>query len=531
MMIRVLWFLSVTIVLAALGCAGDSVDPALAGGAGGSWSCEAQDACAPSGACPDGDCAPPECGNDCDDPPPVDDGPRAFPGARGFGTDSPCGRGGQIFVVRTQSDLDACLLDTGPRICVFEVSGTFSAPSIVSPFLTIAGQTAPSPGIQIAPRLDVRTHDVCVLHLRVRGDGSVGDPIHLNHRQENGEEQTYNLVFDHISVSWGTDENFSSYCGPGNAVDGAPGTPDGYVRDVTLSHSISSEGLADHSMGMLAARPGHERFSVLSSVFASNNSRNPKLGNGQFVIANNLIYNHGNRGIRLGSSGGVFDGYIVGNDLVDGPSTSASAWPISGASGNDATNQLHVADNAQGGVVGAEPATLVMWDGPNLSFVPTQDWVDALDLQLTPASDVRARRVACAGARPLDRDPVDARIISEIETGGGAMISSAPPLPNLDGGSHELSALLRSTDPADWARDSDGDGYTDVDDELHAMSVALECETMWARRHPLTGARSPSTSASARAHSRASAGAPRDRAPRSSRRAPPDPRPAAAPAP
>ena len=403
----------------------------------------------------------------------TDPGPLAFPGARGFGTDSPCGRGGEVFIIDSQNDFDACILHDGPRVCVFETSGTFSAPIIRNPYLTIAGQTAPSPGIQISPQIHVRTHDVCVFHTRFRGNGSTGDVIYLRHEQEGAQEQTHDIVFDHVSVSWGTDENFSSYCGPGNAVDGQPGTPNGYVRDVTLSNSISSEGLVGHSMGFLAARPGHDNFSVIGNIFAHNNSRNPKLGSGQFVIANNLIYNPGARGIRLGSSGGVFDGYIVGNAVHSGPSTDSDVVPIGGNTGNVANNDLYLADLALDDVAPADAWSFMVWGGDNLTALGApQSWVGDLDLQLIPSSEVRDRAVACAGARPLDRDPVDARIIADIVAGSGALISSAPPLPNLDGGSHMLPAVFSS---GDWAADSDEDGYTDVEEELHRMAADLEC--------------------------------------------------------
>ena len=84
-------------------------------------------------------------------------------------------------------------------------------------------------------------------------------------------------------------------------------------------------------------------------------------------------------------------------------------------------------------------------------------------------------RPACAGARPTDRDSVDARILADIVAGTGQVIDTVPPLPDLSGGTHVLPALLTSIDPLDWVRDSDGDGYTDVEEELHAMAAAVEC--------------------------------------------------------
>ena len=60
---------------------------------------------------------------------------------------------------------------------VFEVGGVIdlgeSTVRITEPYLTIAGQTAPAPGITlIRGGIDITTHDVVVRHIRVRpGDG------------------------------------------------------------------------------------------------------------------------------------------------------------------------------------------------------------------------------------------------------------------------------------------------------------------------------------------------------------------------
>jgi hypothetical protein len=75
----------------------------------------------------------------------------AFPGAEGFGADTPGGRGGKILFVTNLHDSgpgslrDACARE-GPRIVVFRVSGTIALKSnltVTKPFLTIAGQKAP----------------------------------------------------------------------------------------------------------------------------------------------------------------------------------------------------------------------------------------------------------------------------------------------------------------------------------------------------------------------------------------------------
>src|SRR5436190_8999519 len=82
----------------------------------------------------------------------------AFPGAQGWAAQTPGGRGGRIIRVTNLNasgagSFRAALEARGPRIVVFEVAGVIdmglSTWTIDQPFLTIAGQTAPSPGITL----------------------------------------------------------------------------------------------------------------------------------------------------------------------------------------------------------------------------------------------------------------------------------------------------------------------------------------------------------------------------------------------
>src|SRR5690349_5992009 len=86
------------------------------------------------------------------------DGLLAFPGAQGAAAQTPGGRGGKILRVTTLAasgpgSLLAALETDGPRIVVFEVGGVIDMAQheikITRPFLTVAGQTAPSPGITL----------------------------------------------------------------------------------------------------------------------------------------------------------------------------------------------------------------------------------------------------------------------------------------------------------------------------------------------------------------------------------------------
>lgn len=178
---------------------------------------------------------------------------KAFPGAEGFGTDTPGGRGGTVIKVTNLNNsgagsLRAALEASGPRIVVFDVAGVIQLDErieITEPFITIAGQTAPGDGIAIkGSPIDIQTHDVIIRGLRLRiGDGS-GDPpgsrdgITLGPPWSNpGNVEVYNVVIDHCSISWAIDENISS------APDGS-GTS-GQIYDITISNSIISEALDD----------------------------------------------------------------------------------------------------------------------------------------------------------------------------------------------------------------------------------------------------------------------------------------------
>src|SRR5690606_28289437 len=140
----------------------------------------------------------------------------------------------------------------GPRIVVFRVGGPISLKSqlvIREPYITIAGQTAPGDGIVIRDMgIVIGTNDVLIQHLRVRpGNGADIRPDHNDGIQifgRNGDMTgAWNVVIDHVSVSWGEDELVSTWFAP---------------HDITISWSIISEALSrsrhkkgTHSAGLL----------------------------------------------------------------------------------------------------------------------------------------------------------------------------------------------------------------------------------------------------------------------------------------
>ena len=152
----------------------------------------------------------------------------AFPGAEGGGAFSFGGRGGKVYVVTTLADYDpraekpipgsfrAAAEAEGKRIIVFAVTGwtTLKAPlNINSPYVTIAGQTAPGDGVGIrGETTHINTHNVVIRYLRFRrGPASRDAGARRGDYDALGGHPVGNILIDHVSASWGLDENLSIY--------------------------------------------------------------------------------------------------------------------------------------------------------------------------------------------------------------------------------------------------------------------------------------------------------------------------------
>lgn len=156
----------------------------------------------------------------------------AFPGAEGFGANVRGGRGGrELLVTRLDDDVASPAPGTlrwavnqpGPRIVRFRVAGTIvlkGALLVTEPFLTLDGYDAPGDGVCLRNHsLHIKnTHDVIVRYLRIRtGDVAVlarVDAAGLERHKGSVDldcvsiDDSKNVIFDHCSLSWSTDEIF-----------------------------------------------------------------------------------------------------------------------------------------------------------------------------------------------------------------------------------------------------------------------------------------------------------------------------------
>lgn len=219
----------------------------------------------------------------------------AFPGAEGGGMYSFGGRGGTVFVVTNLNDSgpgsfrEACEA-VGPRIVVFNVAGIIKLKdriSIRAPYITIAGNTAPGDGVCVAGgNIALDTHDVVIRHMRFRrGETDVTD------RDDSiGGNPVGNIMIDHVSASWGLDENMSMYRHMYSPPDGSKDLKLPTVN-ITIQNSIFSEclNLFDHAFGSTI---GGVNCTFMRNLWACNAGRNPSMGmGGDFNLLNNVIFN------------------------------------------------------------------------------------------------------------------------------------------------------------------------------------------------------------------------------------------------
>jgi len=403
-----------------------------------------------------------------------------IPGAAGFGMNTPAGRGGEIFRVSNLSDdgkgsLRACVEASGPRVCIFEVSGTIRLNgnlNITSPNLTIAGQTAPAPGIMLRDAsLVIKASDVLIQHIAVRA------------MKIAGVVPVKNVVIDHCSISWAIDENLSAFENTDN---------------VTISNSIIAQPLHDsiHSKGahgfgvLIDSNNINSRFSMVGNLFAHSHARNPRSNAVDFVFVNNVVYNAGAMTVMLyNNPGSASDNSIVGNVFIDGPNTTADLIRLTGATDGDGNNEiilgtrLYLSDNSATGA-SSDPWSIVhnksSLSREFLEVTSAPTWPASLQVWPTSGDVALDQVLNGAGSRPADRNSVDAKIVSEVKNQTGSIINCVEAdgtsrCAKNAGGWPKLASNVRALSvPSNPNADSDGDGYTNLEEWLHQMAAEVE---------------------------------------------------------
>jgi hypothetical protein len=352
----------------------------------------------------------------------------AFPGAEGFGRYTTGGRGGQVIKVTNLNDagpgsLREALEKKGSRIVVFEVSGTIELKSNISigdSNLTIAGQTAPGDGITIKNyRLTILDkNNIIIRFLRFR----LGD---LANREENALfiRDCTNIVIDHCTLSWGTDETASNFKN----------------SNLSFQWNIISEGLNNsvHSKGEhgFGAIWGGKNISYHHNLLAHFTQRSPAFDNlslytseteaniyrGIVDLRNNVIYNWSFRAIDGGEKG-TFN--VINNYFKPGPATGSESHFLFPTSSTNRYGKYFVSGNY---LVNKSNVNSDNWLGVRLETIPlTEQYLESLKLNSPLPSEVYeynhtaqqayTKVLDFAGAS-LIRDAVDIRIVNETRNG------------------------------------------------------------------------------------------------------------------
>lgn len=401
----------------------------------------------------------------------------AFPGAEGFGQNATGGRGGRVIYVTNLNDAGpgsfrAAVLAAGPRFVLFTVSGNISLKSrldIKNGSITIAGQTAPGDGICIKDYpVTISADNVIIRFMRFRmGDeaGQEGDPL--------GGRFHKNIIIDHCSVSWSTDECLSFYGNENTTLQWS------FVTE-SLRNSVHSKGA--HGYGGIW---GGRRSSFHHNLLANHDSRNPRLGEtggDAFALTdlvdlrNNVIYNWGNNSCYGGEAMNVNiincyykpgpatkkkeriiaidknleEGtdvyniwgkfYIAGNIMEGSSRTTTDNW----------TYGVYEQSHSKYGVLSAADKAAMKMDQEH----PTAENVS------THTAELAYQKVLELGGASLVRDAIDLRIVAHVQNGTYAS----------DGSEGSTAGIIDSQNDVDgWPDltgaaaplDSSGDGMPD----------------------------------------------------------------------
>lgn len=405
----------------------------------------------------------------------------AFSEAQGGGKYATGGRGGVVLHVTSLSDdpqdpgsLRHAINVGGARTIVFDVAGTIQLSStlnISNGSLTIAGQSAPDDGICIAGYpVVVKASNVIIRFMRFRmGDehNVEGDALTIVGRK--------NIMIDHCSFSWSTDECVSCY-----------GNTDFTLQYCFITESLrnSVHGKGRHGYGGIW---GGTNATFHHNLLAHHDSRNPRFDHyyvnqtcfGPIDYVNNVVYNWGGNSTYGGE--GVKQARqinMVNNYYKPGPATSKKerlldptvSCEYCAKHGTVVPAKFYLQGNY---MYGSAQVTADNWQGSTVKTEAVKAaarWTEGLTMLTAEESAEQAFETVLAKAGcSLHRDAIDMRIAEEVRKGTATCKGSNGSTGGLIDTQKDAGGwpILRTEEPQ---KDTDRDGIPDAWEEAHGLN-------------------------------------------------------------
>jgi pectate lyase len=373
-------------------------------------------------------------------------------------------------------------------------------------------------------------------YLRIRsgahgspGKGQINICLDPLPAQENRYGDVFNIMLDHVSVSWSLDENIAIFRNvPGDTPAERESFPK--IHNVTVQRCIIAEGLYPHSTGIQMGgervmrdglsvfNGGHGVFDVdiHHNLFANTSHRNPGLGSKSARVVNNVMYNWSS---KCGETHDAISVDWIANWFQPGPLSTPGRLLVH----NDffkgrAQNRFEPPSIYMAGNVNASVPSQSDWEMYEIhyenralpsSYRRSSPMSDAtISLSLTNAEEAYQSILGNAGANARlnalgewlpNADAVDVRVLEDVrlkrgngvqsngswthytnpdQVGGYPKLEPGSPYTDndVDGMSDEWEKRhgLDATDPSDGSTDADDDGYTNVEEFLNGTKPKVK---------------------------------------------------------
>lgn len=394
-----------------------------------------------------------------------------FLGADGFGKYTVGGRGGKVIEVTNLNDsgegsLRAAVEAEGPRTVVFKVCGTIELQSLLrvtNPYITIAGQTAPGDGICLANYgIVVNTEQVIIRYLRSRpGDlAEEGDSIWVN--------ESKNVILDHLSSSWGTDETLSVSASDDVSVQWC-------LISESLNQSINAKGT--HGMGSLIRGSNGQKVTFHHNMYFSHRNRSPMQGNYtshtedpigfNVEFINNVVYNWSGKAASKNHDDDSITKYnYIGNYYRSGKKSGGTYM----FSEECPYTEMYAEGNSMNDEVPEDQRTMFEFSEEKPidqeKYFQDKPFDFSIMSDISTASEAMAEVVSGVGAS-VSRDPIDTAVIEAFENGLGKLINKPTESVGHDKSWDSYYPPLAQYTPY---VDTDGDGMSDEWEEASGLN-------------------------------------------------------------